>query len=517
MRLIFTTLFFAVFATILSAQTVNILGDPYKGNPYTTISAAIEASTNPDDVILISGIHTESITIQKSVTLRGTDPTKDIIQANAVPMAATTRPITLKGSGTPIVPLNITIENLGIRHGNLDANGGGIFVDKITGLATLKNLIVGNNNVLRNGGGIGTDGSNVDIIECTIQKNTATLDGGGIITSSNNGAGKNSVVNIKQSLIDSNAARNGGGLYANGNTTFGNQYSISVNVENSTISNNAAISPTTGNGGGAIFSSVVALAGSIPVVGNLSLKLVHTTIFNNTHVNPTRAGLQFLGATGQTNFSAYNSIILGNNEAPLTSAINFNTSIVTTNIVNCILGPLNNASTTMNSIPTAIIEDSIKNNLTGRTATQAGLDIVKGLQDLGGKTKVYAFTPNARALNFCTAVTGTTIPTIDQRGITRTTPNDAGAFEFIGTSSSDDEYQIDSNVSIYPNPMNEFFKIGGLAIDQVKEVKVYSILGVLEKVFIQQNEFNVSDLSKGAHIVVIDTDGKKVVNRIIIQ
>jgi Secretion system C-terminal sorting domain len=517
MRLIFTTLFYAIFATIITAQTVNIQGNPYNGNPYATISAAIEASTNPNDVILITGVHTGSITIQKSLTLKGTDPKTDIIQANAAPLTATTRVITLSGSGTPIVPLTITIENLGIRNGNGDgtSNGGGIFIDKITGLATLKNLIIENNSTGRNGGGIASDGSTVDVIECTIQKNTATLDGGGIITSSNNGAGKNSVVNIKQSLIDGNSARNGGGMFTNGNTTFGNQFSVSVNVENSTISNNAAISATTGNGGGAIYSAVVALAGSNPVVGNVSLKLVHTTIFNNTHVNPTRAGLQFLGATGQTNFSAYNSIIVGNNEAPLVTAINFNTSINTTNIVNCILGVLNNGSA--NAIPVAILDDTAKNNLTGRTATQAGLDLEKGLQDLGGKTKVYAINADAKSVGFCTAVTGITIPTIDQRGITRTEPSDAGAFEFLDTSSADDEYVTDSNVHVYPNPTTDFFKISGLDINNIKEVKVYSILGVLEKVFYQQNEYTVSDLSKGAHIVVIDNESKKIVHRIVIK
>ncbi len=515
MRLIFTILLYAVFATTVSAQTVNIQGDPYKGNPYASITAAIEASTNPNDVILITGVHTGSIAIMKSLTLRGTDPKNDIIQANAAPNTATTRVITLTGTGAPIAPLNITIENLGIRHGNADlnSNGGGIFVDKITGLATLKNLIIENNNTARNGGGIASDGSTVDIVECTIQKNTATLDGGGIVANSNNGAGKNSTINIKQSLIDSNTGRNGGGIYANGNTTFGNQYQLSINIENSTISNNGALSPATGNGGGAIFCSVVALSGSSPIAGNINLKLVHATIYNNTHPNATRAGIQFLGPSGQTNFSAFNSIIVGNNEAPLVTAINFNTSVNTANIVNCILGVLNNGTT--NAIPTAIVDDPAKNNLAGRTATQAGLDIVGGLKVLGGKTKVYAISSDSKAIDFCTAATGITLPTNDQTGKLRSEKPDAGSYEFSSTSTSDDEY-YNNNVKLYPNPTDAFFRISGVDISLVKNVKVYSIFGILEKVFYQENEFNISDLSKGTHIVVIDIDGQKPIYQILL-
>jgi hypothetical protein len=67
---------------------------------------------------LITGVHTGTFTITKSITLRGTNPSTDIIQANAAPLTATTRVITVTGAPTA---LNITIENLGIRHGHLTA------------------------------------------------------------------------------------------------------------------------------------------------------------------------------------------------------------------------------------------------------------------------------------------------------------------------------------------------------------------------------------------------------------
>ena len=61
---------------------MNIQGDPYGGNPYATITDAVFAA-NDGDVILITGVHTETISFGKSITLRGTDPTTDIIQAAA--------------------------------------------------------------------------------------------------------------------------------------------------------------------------------------------------------------------------------------------------------------------------------------------------------------------------------------------------------------------------------------------------------------------------------------------------
>lgn len=141
MRQTITFLLLAVFTTVLSAQTVNIQGDPYGGNPYATITDAIFAATD-GDVILITGVHTEPISFAKGITLRGTDPTTDIIQAAASASS--------DGTGSRVIGIGegaftITIENLGIRYGNDANNGGGINVDKVTGLITLKNLIIEDN------------------------------------------------------------------------------------------------------------------------------------------------------------------------------------------------------------------------------------------------------------------------------------------------------------------------------------------------------------------------------------
>ena len=188
----------------MSAQTVNIQGDPYSGNPYADISAAI-TDANDGDVILISGVHTESISFAKSITLRGTNPTTDIIQAATTASTDGTGSRVINISRAEVTDvLTITIENLGVRHGNDANNGGGINVDKVTGQLTLKNLIIENNHTDKNGGGVNIAGTNANIIECTIQNNTATLDGGGIAAAPNDGAPIHCDVNMEQSLIDSN-------------------------------------------------------------------------------------------------------------------------------------------------------------------------------------------------------------------------------------------------------------------------------------------------------------------------
>jgi hypothetical protein len=421
MKKTITFLLLTLFTTVLSAQ-VTIQGNPYGGNPYGSITAAITAATD-GDVILISGIFTEPISIaNKSITLRGTNPTTDIIQAAA--SAASTglgsRVITL--SGTPPTATNITIENLGIRYGNFNANGGGINVDKIAGLVTLKNLIITNNYTSANGGAIGIAGSNAEIINCTIQNNTAITDGGGIIIAANNAAGLNNVVNIKQSLINANNGRNGGGIYAFGNNGFGNNWKMDINIINSTVSNNNATSASGGNGGGAIFSAGAVLTGSSPATSNITLSLIHATFYNNFHLGLAKAGFQF-GTLVPTNFSAYNSIIVAADDLN-TKAFNFaNTNV--TDIVNCIFGGYNG------TLPTQI-SDGAKNNLSGKTATQAGL--TGTLSSEGGNTQVLQITSASTAYNYCTATTGVSIPTIDQRGTTRTGTYDAGAYELTRTT-----------------------------------------------------------------------------------
>jgi hypothetical protein len=403
-----------------NAQTVNIDGDPYGGNPYSTINAAITAA-NDGDVILISGIHTETLSFNKSITLRGSDPSTDIIQAAASPASDGSGSQVISIFADPATPANITIENLGIRHGNQGGiNGGGIDVDKVTGLITLRNLIIEDNYTNELGGGLAIAGSNADIIECTIRNNEANKAAGGIILAPNNGAGINNVINIKHSLVDNNEGKNGGGIYINGNPNFGDDYLIDVNIENSTISNNTANSGGGAAGGGAIWSKSSTWTtndGGDGTSANVRLELIHTTFYKNFHAANVKSGIQGTG-NNNTEFSAFNSIIVYDGTSK--KAINF-ANLNHQEVKNCILGGLNAA-------PGAFLDNATRNNVRGKTATFAGLSGT--LSDEGGNTQVITVSENSNSDDYCTAtVTGVTLPTIDQTGYTRTGTADAGAFE----------------------------------------------------------------------------------------
>jgi hypothetical protein len=503
-----TLLLVAVFTTVVSAQTVNIQGDPYGGNPYATITDAVFAA-NDGDVILITGVHTETISFGKSITLRGTDPTTDIIQAAATASNDGTGSSVINISRAEVTDvLTVTIENLGIRHGNTDSNtnGGGINADKVTGQLTLRNLIIENNHTAKNGGGVNFAGSNVDVIECTIKNNTSTLDGGGVIAAPNNGAGINCIVNIEQSLVDSNTGRNGGGIYINGNNGSGNDFTIDINVENSTVSNNNTTSAGGGAGGGAIWCKVAQLIGASAGDGNINLKLVHATLYNNLHASPVKNGLRFSGTAGvTTNFSAYNSIIVTADDVSL-KAVNF-TNANLTNMVNCILGGLEGAATA-----NSIVDDATKNNLKGKTATQAGLTGM--LTDEGGNTQVIAITDASNSDDFCTASAGISLPTIDQRGATREGNPDAGAYEFGGTLSLETPIVL-SNVKVYPNPASEFVYVEG--INQIESIEVFSVLGVLEKTIIGKNYLDTSELSSGIYLLIIKNNSSSITKRLVVN
>jgi len=507
MKKTITFLLFALCTGVLSAQTVTIQG----GSSYPTIAAAMTAAVS-GDVILITGTHTEAVAIDKSITLRGANPATDIIQAAVAPAAtgAGTRVISIGAAAA--AALNVTVENLTIRNGNFNANGGGINVDKVTGLVNLNNLIVTNNFTTTNGGAFGIAGSNVNITNCTVQNNSCTLDGGAIIAAPNNGAAIDNVVNIKQSLINANIGRNGGGIYINGNLTFGNTYKIAVNIENSTVSNNTANNTSTATalaGGGAICSNSQPLTTNT-ALGNVTLNLIHATLYGNLSPTAARAGIQFNSAK-ITNFSAYNSIIVGNDDLTVTGprAINFtNTNII--NVVNCIFGAT--------TLPPTIVSDPVpntNNNQAGKSAAHAG--ITGTLSNEGGSTQVFKLDTAANtAVDYCTVATGVTIPTIDQRGYSRTGTYDAGAYELAGISLSVSEEVYNSNaVSIYPNPASEMVTVSGL--NNVNSIKVYSILGSKVKETHNQNQINVSDLSAGAYIMMIESDGQKITKRIIIE
>ena len=508
MKKTITFLLVAVFTTVLSAQTVSIQG----GSSYGTITEAITAAVD-GDVILITGTFTEPIAIGKSITLKGANPATDIIQAAASSGTGGTGLRVISIGAPAAAALNVKVENLTIRNGNASANGGGINVDKVTGLVNLNNLIITNNYTTTNGGAVGIAGSNVNITNCSIQNNTSLLDGGAIIAAPNNAAAIDNIVNIKQSLINANVARNGGGVYINGNLTFGNTYKIAVNIENSTVSNNTANNTSTASalaGGGAICSNSQAWTTNT-AIGNVTLNLIHATLYGNLSPTAVRAGIQFNSAKA-TNFSAYNSIIVGTDDLTVTGpkAINFtNTNII--NVVNCIFGGT--------TLPPTIVSDPVpntNNNQAGKSAAHAG--ITGTLTSEGGSTQVFKLdTPANTAVDYCTVATGITIPTIDQRGYSRTGTYDAGAFELGGTSLGVNNFEKEITVDVFPNPASDILNVKSL--NAISKVNIYDLTGkqVLQSDKVYNDSIDISNLSRGMHLLVIESEGQKFVKRIVFK
>jgi hypothetical protein len=59
-----------------------------------------------------------------------------------------------------------------------------------------------------------------------------------------------------------------------------------------------------------------------------------------------------------------------------------------------------------------------------------------------------------------------------------------------------------SVINIHPNPATDLISISG--VDNIKSIKVYSILGSSEKEVFNTNQIDISELSSGIHIIKVD-------------
>lgn len=502
MKNIITTLF-AIFICLSSVftQTVTI-GE----TTYNTITEALEASID-NDVIEITGTHTEAISITKNVTLRGTDPATDIIQAAADQASATARVVFIDGNAGATT---VTLENLTIRHGKAANHGGGILADKVKDLLTLRNVIISTNTTERNGGGINTGGSNVNFEDCTIENNTATGtgnvgQGGGIFITPNNAAGIDAVVNVKNTVIYNNESTNlrGGGFFINGNHQYGDQYTITANFENVTIINNH--SPIIGGAGFILGVDYTGSNGDVAVgETNVTFNMVHCTVAYNTSDDVAQSGLTFGNGNAVTgpHFSLYNSIVVSADDVS-EIAINFENSN-THDVINCMLGGLNAAP--------ALIDENAKNNVTGKTSTFAGL--ATDLTEEGGIVKVLALMEDANSIDFCTAETGITLPAIDARGYDRDEIPDAGAYEYVSVTALN-EISMESSILLYPNPAITSFKID--AEKQVVSISLYDISGKLIKQVFNNSEMDVADVKPGLYLVKVKAGSAAFMSKLLIK
>ena len=166
-----------------------------------------------------------------------------------------------------------------------DSTGGGLRIEEGSTAVLGRNTVI-NNNTAKSGGGVYTKGGKVTINSSTITENKATGNGGGIC------AEDNSTVTVVGGEISSNTsagveqtASGGGGLYTNNST---------VTLDKVTITGNKAITDSRNDGGG------ILAAGS-------NLTITGSTITENTA--PDCGGGLFLS---HTNANITDSTIEGN-------------------------------------------------------------------------------------------------------------------------------------------------------------------------------------------------------------
>ncbi len=199
---------------------------------YTTIQAAIDAATDGATIIADEGIYNENLTINKSITLKSTNPDSSSVVGHTI--------INGGGSGTVLWVTAQSGEQLTVNIEGLTITGGGNTGVGISNSywdaelsVSLKKNIISSNNSSSSGGGVYGTGSNVQLaLEGNIiENNSAESEGGGICL---NGSYDDKMqVTMTDNTIRNNSADGdygaGGGIHArdvegtwSGNTIDGN-------------------------------------------------------------------------------------------------------------------------------------------------------------------------------------------------------------------------------------------------------------------------------------------------------
>jgi hypothetical protein len=200
----------------LGAQAATTWTVCASGCDYSSIKAAIAAPTtlDGDTLAIAAGTYTEAgITVDKSVTLQGERAATTIVQAAATQGTAADRVFTIANGVT------VTLQDLTIRNGHPNANGGGLLN---YGTLTLTNSTIRGNTSAAFGGGV-YNGGTLTLTHSTVSGNTAAF-GGGV---SNDHQGW---MTLTHSTVSSNKAGNSGGIFNAGPLT----------LTHSTVSGNTA-------------------------------------------------------------------------------------------------------------------------------------------------------------------------------------------------------------------------------------------------------------------------------------
>ena len=290
-------------AATLDVAKENLTCSDVTGTPYCSISAAIAAAVNGDDINVGPGTYNENLSILKSISISGSDAETTIVDGGGL-----SRTIFIQGD---VVISGVTVQN-GYTSTGL---GGGIWING--GSLILTDAIVINNQA-DGGGGIGTSApltllrsvvsdntstnslgsasgggvyisfsaADTQIIASTISNNTSDYSAGGILNLGSSTA-------IVNSTISGNATDVFGGGLANGGGSSSN-----VTLSNVTVSGNTAVA-----GGGVVNTNGVVRLSNTIVAGNSDLgsapdcgeQTIHSDGYN---LIGSTVGCSFVPATG---------------------------------------------------------------------------------------------------------------------------------------------------------------------------------------------------------------------------
>ncbi len=310
-------------------------------------------------------------------------------------------------------------QSLTIRRSNAAANFG-IFTLQGSAFYRLENLVIENGNASRGGGIYALGSGNMEIENCLIQSNFATLWGGGISFERSSG-----IMTVNNSTIKFNSSNNSGG----GIMVRGNQTAI---VKNSLINNNSSVF----FGGGLVSMNVS------PV------HLISTTFSENTITSTSgrggpgvildkRASNKVISSTFTLNSAASPALDFNDNSGG--SAV---TQLIEGNIVAGNTGNSHGRQYNVNMARDGFLTGSGNVFSSDEPLDEFGTDnlygipvsdlIVTVLADNGGSILTYAMLDCSPAIDII-AASNTNVPATDATGASRTGNADAGAVEFVGT------------------------------------------------------------------------------------
>ena len=86
---------------------------------------------------------------------------------------------------------------------------------------------------------------------------------------------------------------------------------------------------------------------------------------------------------------------------------------------------------------------------------------------------------------------------------------------FTNSMGVDEKMQYDNRVQVYPNPVKDVFRINNPEKFKISEIEISDTSGRVVKTLKANNDYNISDLSKGIYILKIKNDGITKISKLI--